>query len=213
MHPYATDSSERRFVPVFLASLSILAALLLDRGLRTMQFTFPWWLDAPAVMGFYGLFYAIFDRFLWRMRIVRKIGLVKLPDLNGTWKGYVVSSFNQHGTKYNANIEIHQSWTRIGIILKTETSNSQSQIATILTENPNSTVLSYEYRNEPKPNAITTMHAHRGTARLTLKRESQVFEGEYYTGRDRQHFGTLFFERAQNLTRKASGPHRTARTR
>jgi len=196
MHPYTTDSNERKFVPLFIAVLSILVAWLLNRATGAMQFTLPWWIDAPSVIGFYGLFYTIFDRCLWRISIFRKIKLTRLPNLNGTWKGYLASSFNKHEAQYNATIEINQSWTQIGIILETENSKSHSLIAAILMENPSGTVLCYEYLNEPKPNAIATMHAHRGTGRLTLKRNGRVLEGEYYTGRDRQHFGILYFEQS-----------------
>ncbi|MBU4492272.1 MAG: hypothetical protein KKD69_07410 [Euryarchaeota archaeon] len=75
-------------------------------------------------MGLYGLFYSIFDNWLWRQPIIRQIGLVKFPNLNDTWKGYVASSFESHKTKYEASLEILQSWTLISIIIKTEKSAS-----------------------------------------------------------------------------------------
>ena len=196
MHPYATDSSEGKFVPLYVAGLSILAAWILHRALGTLQFTIPWWIDAPSVIGFYGLFYTIFDKYIWRIRILRTIGVVKVPDSNGTWKGHVASSYDEHATKHDATIKIVQTWTKISIILETNYSNSHSQIAAVITENPNGTILSYEYINEPVPNAEQTMHIHRGTARLTLQPDGTVLEGEYYTGRDRENFGILKFKRA-----------------
>ena len=169
MHPYTTDSSERRFVPLYIAGVSVLAAWILNRVLGAMQFTLPWWIDAPSVIGFYGLLYATFNKYLWRWWILRTIGVVKVPDLNGTWKGYVASSFDEHATKYDATLRIFQNWTLISIILETNYSKSSSLIAAILTENPGGAMLSYEYLNEPVPNAKHTMHTHRGTARLTMQ--------------------------------------------
>jgi hypothetical protein len=195
MHSYTTDSSGKKFVPLYIAALSVLAAWILNRVLGTMQFTFPWWIGAPSVIGFYGVLYAIFDKRLWRWRILRTIGVVKVPDLNGIWNGYVVSSFDEHATKYDATLKISQNWTQISVILKTNYSKSSSLIAAIVTEDPCGTVLSYEYLNEPMPNAKDTMHTHRGTARLTMQSNGKALEGEYYTGRDRQNFGILRFER------------------
>jgi len=195
MHPYTTDSSERRFIPLYIAIVSILFAWGLNRLFNFIQLTAPWWVDAPSVVGLYGLLYTLFDKYLWRFRILRTVVIVKIPNLNGTWNGYVASSFDKHATKHNATIRIYQNWTRIIISLETNYSKSSSLIAAIVTENPSGTILCYEYVNEPKPNAKSTMHTHRGTARLILKSDGKVLEGEYYTGRDRQNFGILRFER------------------
>ena len=195
MHTYTTDSNERKFVPLYIAGASILLAWGLNRILNFVQLTIPWWIDAPSVIGFYELLYTLFDKYLWKLRIFRAIGIIKIPDLNGIWRGYVASSFNEHAIKYDATIRIFQNWTRIAIILETNYSKSNSLIAAIVMKNPSGIILSYEYLNEPKSNAKHTMHTHRGTARLTLKSEGKVLEGEYYTGRDRQNFGILRFER------------------
>lgn len=195
MHPYAIDSDERKVIPFFIAAESILLTWFLYSILGAIQISLPWWFEAPSVMGFYGLLYSIFDDWLWRKSIFRYIKLVKTPDFNGRWKGCIRSSFDDYNTKINANIEIFQHWTQLSVILKTDSSESQSSTAAIITANQDIPVLCYEYSNEPKINAIKTMHAHRGTARLKLT-SNQVFEGEYYTGRDRGEFGLLYFERS-----------------
>lgn len=204
MHPYTTDSTERKIVPLYIAGLSILAAWSLNRSLVGMQITFPWWVDAPSIIGFYGLLYTIFDRYLWKWELLRRIGVVKVPDLNGTWNGHLASSFDKHATKQDGTIKIFQSWSRISIILETEYSKSYSVIAGIITKNPSGVVVTYEYLNEPKPNAKLTMHTHRGTVRLTVETDRKAFEGEYYSGRDRQNFGILRFERVADKMKKES---------
>lgn len=197
MHPYVTDSGERRLVPLFLVILSIVAAWGLHETLDAIHLSPPWWFDMPSLMGFYSLFYSAFDRWLWRVSALRKIRLVKVPDIAGRWKGYTTSSFNEHQQQREASLEILQTWTRIRISLETEASRSYSLAAAILTENPHCIVISYEYVNEPKARASSTMHIHRGTARHTLFMidDTEVFNGEYYTGRDRRTFGTLHFKR------------------
>ncbi len=197
MHPYVTDSNERRLVPLLLAIVSMLAAWGLHEILEVISLSTPWWFDMPSLMGFYGLFYGSFDKWLWRIPILRKVGLVKVPDIAGKWKGYITSSFDEHQDHCEASIEICQTWTKIRINLETETSRSYSQTAAVLTEIPHCTAISYEYVNEPKAPARTTMHIHRGTARHTLciVDDTESFDGEYYTGRDRGTFGALHFTR------------------
>lgn len=197
MHPYATDSSERRFVPFLLAVLGILAAWGLGWIVKTIQMAVPWWLDTPAVMGFYGLFYKLFDSWLWQTSILRSLKLVKVPNLNGVWSGTVSSSFNEYAVKHDATITIHQTWTQISIRLQSGASESHSLSGMILAETLSSKLINYEYRNEPKPHALNTMHAHRGAGRVTLSESNgiDVLEGEYFTGRDRQTVGRMYFER------------------
>lgn len=193
MHPYATDSSERRNIPLGIAIISILSAWILNKLLLDdfLNLTSLWWLEAPSLCGFYGLFYTIFDKYLWRARILRKFGLIKIPDLNGNWKGCISSSFESHEREHDAIIEIIQSWTRVSINLRTCYSESHSLSGIILTEDQNAIIISYEYLNEPKYNTLDTLHMHRGTCQLTLSPNRQEFSGNYYTGRDRQNFGTL----------------------
>ena len=194
MHPYATDSAERKLIPLYLAAASITAAFLLH---KTLEGVIPWWIDAPSVAGFYALFYLVFDRWLWRLPFLHSSGLLRVPNLNGRWNGYVTSSFDGHATNHDAYLEIHQTWTELSVCLRTDRSQSRSLIGTITTQNPTAGTLGYEYINEPKANAVPNMQIHRGTARLNLTTldDRWVLEGEYYSGRGRQSFGTLHFEK------------------
>ena len=44
--------------------------------LQTVETSTPWWIDAPSVIGFYGLLYWASDERLWKLGILRKIGLI-----------------------------------------------------------------------------------------------------------------------------------------
>lgn len=192
MHPYATDSNERKLIPVILVIVSVLFALLLNRILNTLQYFPPWWIDVPSFVGFYGLFYMIFDKYLWRASFFRTIRLIKVPDLNGIWKGHLTSSFTSNAKKYNVTIKINQSWTKISINMGTQYSKSRSLTASLLVEYFDEIILSYEYLNEPLPNARSSMNIHRGATRLTLLSGHQELDGDYYSGRGRQNFGALY---------------------
>ena len=192
MHPYATDSTERRSVILWLALISILIAYGLHLLLSKASTKWLWLIDIPSVMGVFGILYTIFDKQLWRWQFLRKLTIVRVPNLNGFWVAEGKST--THSTDFAATVKIRQTWTHISITMETEHSRSHSITASLLIDQPDEVTLSYEYRNEPKPNAISTMHAHRGTAVLRLKGE-ELLEGEYYSGRDRQNYGTLRLNR------------------
>ena len=195
MHPYTTDSNERRMILLGIAVLSILCAFALNSVSSRLDISWLWWVDVPSVFGFYGIIYTAMNRWLWRWRILRRIGLVRVPDLNGQWHGYVSSSFDNCAERKDVLVTISQTWTRISITLHARTSQSHSLIGAVLIGQQGEPVLSYEYMNEPKPDAPDTMHAHRGTARLVVRGEGKFLEGEYYSGRDRQNYGILHLER------------------
>ena len=191
MHPYATDSNERKSIPGLIAVLSVLAALGTDRLLTHTLFVVPWWFDSPAIIGFYSIFYHFFNKSLWKCNILRKLGIVKLPNLNGTWKGYVTSSYDKHSKKYNTTFTIQQDWNRISILGKFETSQSHSLSASILIDDRTGITISYNYMNEPSAQAIETMEIHYGFNILTPNPNGKEMSGSYYSGRGRQNFGEI----------------------
>ena len=194
MHPYATDSSERKNVVFGLAILSVAVSYGLHLVLGKLNFRWPWWMETPSFIGIFGLFYEIFNSSLWRVKLLRKLGIVRIPDLSGKWKVEGYSAKRKEN--FNAEIEIKQTWTKISIVMESKFSKSHSITASILTHQPGGYMISYEYVNEPRANALPTMHSHRGTAILYLKNENLI-EGEYYSGRDRENYGTLILKRGK----------------
>jgi len=192
MHPYATDSRERTNIVFFLAMLSIFIAYSFHSLLTKTGAQWPWWAETPSAMGVLGVLYTLFDNKLWRYRWLHRIGVVKVPDLNGRWS--VKGHSSTYGEDFFGEALIRQTWTHISIAIETQHSRSHSLTASLLLNQLNGITLSYEYRNEPKPSAKTTMHAHRGVAILYL-RDKNLLEGEYYSGRDRQNYGVFRLER------------------
>src|SRR5260370_21830036 len=92
MHGYSTDSNERRLVPLLLATLAIGFAWMFAKLLAISHLSFPWWLDAPSSLGFYAALYGLFDKYLWRNRIIRKLGLSRIPNVAGCWNAVLTSS-------------------------------------------------------------------------------------------------------------------------
>lgn len=195
MHPFSTDSPERDRLRLVLFVISIALAWTTHVALSVLNLEIPWWLDAPSVIFFYGILFYLLDNHLWRTPLVHRVGLIRIPDLNGTWTGEVDSSYEAAADEkpINAIVKVRQSWTKIIVVLETDRSRSVSELAMVLTARPEP-VLSYEYRNEPNARATESMHAHRGTAALTF--ENETLFGDYYSGRDRRNHGMLRLRRS-----------------
>src|SRR5258707_3972814 len=194
MHGYSTDSSERRLVPLLLALLAIALAWATSRLLAAAHLSVPWWMDAPSSMAYYGAFYTFFDRYLWRQSFATKLGLARIPNLTGRWRGHLITSFDGHARRHELMIHIFQSWTQIVIYLTTTTSMSRSCTAVIQVDDPEGISLVYQYENQPLANATKTMHMHHGTAMLRIS-NGECLEGDYYAGRDRRTFGRICCKR------------------
>lgn len=177
-----------------LAGLAIAAALALFSLLDALSIRLPWWIGPPSTMAFYGMFYGLFEKKLWRVDVLHTLGLVKIPILDGAWKGTITTSFDEHAATHDVEVEISQTWTRIGVKLRGRDSKSHTLAATLLVDSPEGVRFSYEYRNEPLSHAVGSMQIHNGTARLTLTNTGRL-EGEYYSGRGRQNFASIRLER------------------
>ncbi|MGC2423187.1 MAG: hypothetical protein WA666_02405 [Nitrospirota bacterium] len=180
-------------VLLVIAIVSIISAWLISIIFTKLKVALPWWIESPSVIGFYGLFYTVFDKYLWRTELIRKIGLVNTPDFEGKWDGNLFSSFGKNSYE-NVNVKIIQTWTKMQILLFTNKSQSHSLAAFISVNDPGGPSLIYQYQNNPKPNAINTMQIHYGTTKLNLT--EQGLEGEYYSGRGRQNYGSLSLKKS-----------------
>ena len=185
MHSY--DAAGRPRIIAFLAGASILLVWMLHAGLGVIDFEPRWWLSVPSFAGvFSGLCWA-FDLWVWRLGLLRKLGIVPIPDLNGRWDGRVESSYD--GGVYPVSIVIRQRWLKMTVTLEAEQSRSRSTVASLRTDSGTYPELSYLYVNEPKAVAAGSMNIHGGTAVVELR--DRVLEGHYYTGRGRMTHGAI----------------------
>ena len=198
-HAYSTDSSERQYIPFFIAAAAIGAAFFTFHVLDTYQISLPWWASPPIdTMAFYGLFYWLFDRFIWKWGLIHRLQVTRIPNLSGTWQGHVSPTQTDASTGLETRtaitISIQQTWTGLLVAGQTKQSKSRSITGSLVTTEECS--MSYEYVNDPLASAPSTMHAHRGTTVLYVDETGMKLTGEYYSGRDRQNFGTIQLTRA-----------------
>lgn len=189
MHAYATDSNRGRLVLFVLAVLSILLAWGLNAVLTAIRLDL-WWLDTPAVLGFYGLLWGLYDRQAWRWRW-RRLSLSEVPDLAGTWHGTVESEYN--GRQLAAKLIIHQTATHILIELETSNSRSASVMATLNCRPGQFQGLTYMYDNRPRTLNVASMTPHSGRVHLRIGADGRSLTGDYETDRHRESSGRLDF--------------------
>jgi len=156
----------------------------------------PFWLEVPGTATLYGLLHGIFRSYLWKWRLFQATGIVEVPDISGNWSGYVTSSFDSLAQRHPVRVRIQQNWTHLLFQLSAEQSDLESIVASMAVGEE--TVLSYQFRNTPKPGATDTMHAHIGTGVLKLHDNRRELSGEYYSGRDRANQGIIL------LTKRSS---------
>jgi hypothetical protein len=200
IHPYATDSSERDQWAIYIAIVSIVIGYLLHALVEAQWSRIPtwlsswlWWIEIPGPIGLYLILRKWMDDKGWSFGLLHKSHLVRIPNLNGKWTGKLKSSHDDMSVEYDCNIVIRQSWTRIAIVLTTNTSRSVNLVAGILVNGVDDALLVYEFRNEPSADAPGTMEVHHGHATLRLEQrdDQELLVGEYYSGRGRRNTGTL----------------------
>jgi hypothetical protein len=199
MHPYAIDTDARERILLIIAVAGAVLAYSLQSLFELTNITLPILLkvliDVPSVSAIYWCIYNTFDKKLWKISLIKRTGLVTVPDLSGEWDCEGESTYGKGGTKFYAKSVIEQTWSHMSIRIETENSKSHSLIGGILTKSLEGPVLTYEYWNEPKTRAVKTMHPHRGTAHLSINKNADIIEGEYYTGKHREEQGSLKLKR------------------
>lgn len=193
MHSYSTDATRSVRVMLLLAVVAILLAYLLNRSMAALDVKPPWWLDTPAVLGFYGLCWRLYDERLWRLGPVTRT-VSGVPNLAGYWTGTIVSS-HPGQEPVPASLVVHQTSSRLLIELETETSKSRSTMAALNSEPGTSNGLRYAFANMPRTLSKKTMMPHGGMVQLTLSADGSYLSGDYETDRFRNTSGRLEFHR------------------
>lgn len=190
MHAYAVSPDFRRHAQPFAIGLGLATAYLAVWGIRTVDIIVPWWIDIPSAIGFYAVWWSLYDRFLWHTRLSCTLGLASV-DLRGEWHGTLTSSYDEHRFKTEVHVEIAQTGTRILMRLTTPTSTSTT-IGAMLESEEGCVSLGYLFESRPR-SGTPGMHTHLGAGLLDFADET--LDGEFFTGRDRETYGHLTLHR------------------
>jgi hypothetical protein len=201
-YPYATDSNEREALAYWFAAISIALAYLFNLTAAALKLEFPWWLVLPSPMALYLFVRWVFSRFLWRWQPLHALGIVKIPDLNGEYKGHLWTSHDKHADRHPCDFTVSQTWTSMSVHGRFAQSRSFNMVSGISVEGTDAPRLSYEYWNEPASGAVEGMAPHRGTIWFDI-RQTEIgiqLDGEYYTGRGRGTSGRIQLRRTKSTS-------------
>jgi hypothetical protein len=197
VHPYGIDSNERRNVLILLVPLSFWLSDLFGRAVVALGWNPPtgldWIFDPASAAAWFGALYLLFEHQIWKWRAPHAIGLVRTPNLNGTWRGVLKSSYDDFATDYEIEVTIRQSWTQMIVELVTSQSSSKSDTASVYVNRAANPMVVYTYLNIPNPDQPETMEIHTGTTKLELRTsgQGQQLLGSYYSDRGRRNYGQM----------------------
>lgn len=177
---------------LILVGISAVITYAISATLQKYGISIPWYVETPSIPAIYALLFFIFDKFLWKNKLFRKLGIVVADDLNGKWNGIVKSSHDNFQREIPIELQIEQSATRVKICGTFGQSKSVSVHENFSrSEIDNQVALFYFFRNEPNYDAPETMAIHEGAVKLTYNKEENKLTGYYYSGRDRNNHGII----------------------
>jgi hypothetical protein len=191
MHDYAIFNHDRTKIGRWLGVLSILIAGTISQILIEMYHLtgIEAFTKATITTGvIYFILHYVFNNFIWKLTIFG------IPDLSGKWK-VIGTTLNEDGSvkyEWTANIGIEQNWEKIIINLKTNSSQSFSQTATLEKQHGlGSWLLSYSYKNEPNINQSHELNAHKGYCQIEFNTDINIGDASYFNNNGRRTFGQM----------------------
>ena len=150
----------------------------------------------PKVVSIDLVFYWLFARFLWKLPIFKN-WLVPFPNLNGTWKGEIHTTWIDPETGERpgpipAILTIKQSFLNISCVMRTAEMTSRSLTSDFVLDKENQLEkLVYTYDSNPIQTVKERNPQHCGTMAFEIVRENKKVKltGGYWT--DRKTTGTI----------------------
>ena len=142
------------------------------------------------------VFYWLFARFLWKLSIFKN-WLVPFPNLNGTWKGEIRTTWIDPKTEERpspipAILTIKQSFLNVSCVMRTAEMTSRSLTSDFVLDKENQLErLVYTYDSNPIQTVKERNPQHCGTMAFEIIREKKKIKlaGGYWT--DRKTTGTI----------------------
>ncbi|MEE4790882.1 hypothetical protein V2K52_25545 [Pseudomonas alliivorans] len=203
MHEYVVSYHDRKKIYYIAAIVSGLACGLLVFLVSQLNSLTGFAIVAPSGAVVFVLVFLVFDLWIWKFKLLYDWGMIKIPNIHGDWVASIIADpSGQTGSEkapIGAKLKIHQSYTRLAIRLKTEKSESISQMASLEMVSPDCFKLRYEYLASYRANEHASPSTHYGVTELTLESSSNTFDAEYsaryYTESDRDSRGNISISR------------------
>lgn len=154
----------------------------------------------PQAISIYAIIGIIFTKWLWRWKFLQG-WLIKIPDLQGTWRGELKSDWINPETGKSIDpipmvLVVKQTFSSIKCTLMTRESTSYSTTADInVVPNGEDLYLTYNYTNRPKATIRDRSAIHDGASILKIiNKPNKCLEGEYWTSHKTRGEMTLTFD-------------------
>lgn len=193
MHNFSTDQPRRNQRYILIGALAVVIIVGAKAAFGTAGALSFGTVSTALYLGY--------TRYIWRWDVLHENDIVKVPDLNGTWKGHLYTSTAREKipeslviedgrqidgfTKMETSIKIKQRWDKIEVTLTGPESSSYSRAATILVEEKAWPTLSYNYFNEGS-NVNDDPDPHYGSALLEYSAAQNKLEGRYFNRPDQR---------------------------
>lgn len=183
-----------------LVAVSIVAYVLYLFFFPIMEHTVASYLKPiPTIVTLNVIFSTVFIKWLWKCKFFYN-WLVPFPNLNGTWKGEIKSTWINPDTNERLNaipaiLTIKQSFSSISCIIRTEELTSRSFSSDFVINNEEQILkLVYSYESTTKKVVQDRNTKHSGTASIDIlfNNNKIELEGEYWT--DRKTTGDIVFK-------------------
>jgi hypothetical protein len=185
-----------KHLQVFLyVAVGIWALLLVISGTQIGALPYKPWSTAVGIAVFLA---GLLDKYAWRWRIFRS-WLVSTPDIQGTWKGQLISNYIDQTTNLpivprDVYLVARQTMSTISVRLVTQESASQLLGGSIVQEADDVYEVVGLYRNTPRLLSQANSPIHHGALLLNIYgKPPNTLNGCYWT--DRGTKGELKFER------------------
>lgn len=200
MHEYHVLNHDRKNIYYFCALLSIFIGGIIAWGLTYLHSTSGLFIAAPSGLAIFGGLFLFFDRFVWCSPVLYSWGIIKIPNLNGSWEASIRNSQGS-GAPIKATVQIHQTYTKMKIRLETENSCSLSKMAAFEMADPSYFFLRYEYIAEYKRDQDSNILRHYGVTCVELRSFDHNFidsqAATYYTEQGRDTHGNILINRVK----------------
>jgi hypothetical protein len=147
----------------------------------------------------------IFTQWAWKISFLRN-WLVKIPDLNGTWKGLIKSNWVNSKTNEKPDpipviLTINQTLFHISCVMRTEEMTSYSFVSGFeINEEMQIKRLVYSYNSRPGMDVKHRSPEHFGTMLFDIiENSSQKLKGEYWTDRNTIGIIEMFYWKSEKL--------------
>ncbi|GEM_PF-6758916 len=170
-----TGSSRFRCVAV-LALVS--AAASSGTGFLLSTLNISAFLTAPSSFAIFGVLLFAYDRFLWKVPVLKFLSFV--PNFDGHWEGEIRQE--DKTSPLHVEVFITQTWSKIAIEFRSELTVSNGQSFHINFENPKAISVKWIYNVQPVNLAQVENHGYGITIlRCSHHKKIETMDGSYFS--------------------------------